>query len=217
MFLEEVALIADIDSMEDDSAKITLMTLHGAKGLEFPYVYITGMEEGLFPSALSINSDDRSELEEERRICYVGITRAMDKLTLTFARERMINGQTVWSKASRFVEEIPDEYLEKHLLEKDYGASSLSSFGDFSDSGFGKRFEARKKAVKEKTTLLKGSEVKKADSLDYGVGDRVSHIKFGEGTVTEIKDGERDYEVTVVFDEAGQRNLLAGFAKLQKL
>lgn len=221
-FLEQTALVSDVDRYDESSQKVTLMTLHAAKGLEFPYVYMTGMEEGLFPSSMSINADDRSEMEEERRICYVGITRAKDLLTMTFARSRMVNGETHWSKASRFVEEIPDEYLEKHLLEKDYGASSL--YDDFDDMEYEKRESRREKIPSGQrfgrtapTSYAKAKTVEKASHLDYSVGDTVSHIKFGNGVVLAIEEGERDYEVTVDFETAGKRHLFAGFAKLQKV
>ena len=116
-FLEEVALVADVDRMDDSENRVTLMTLHSAKGLEFPRVYLSGMEDGLFPSMMSISSDDKEEIEEERRLCYVGITRAQDFLMLTGAKQRMINGETRYSKTSRFVEEIPADLLECDKLE----------------------------------------------------------------------------------------------------
>ncbi len=227
-FLSDVALVADVDSFDESVSRITLMTLHGAKGLEFPYVYMTGMEEGLFPSSMSINSDDKGELEEERRICYVGITRARDLLTMTFARSRMVNGETMWSKASRFVNEIPDDYLEKHLLEKNYGAGTLyDDYGDLdyerreSQSAAGRQLKAGNQFGgfnrKAPATYQKAASVTKADHLDYCVGDTVTHTKFGTGTVIAIEEGERDFEVTVDFGDFGTRHLFAAFAKLQKV
>lgn len=106
-FLEQVALVADIDNMDESENRATLMTLHSAKGLEFPKVYLVGMEDGLFPSMMSITADDKSEIEEERRLCYVGITRAREELVMTSARQRMVNGETRYSKPSQFVEELP--------------------------------------------------------------------------------------------------------------
>ncbi|HIR44936.1 MAG TPA: UvrD-helicase domain-containing protein, partial [Candidatus Ventrisoma faecale] len=129
-FLEEVALVADVDSVDDSENRVVLMTLHSAKGLEFPQVYLSGMEDGLFPSYMSIMSDDKDALEEERRLCYVGITRAREKLTLTMARQRMINGETQYAKPSRFVEEIPPE-----LLEEEGGRSRFAAGGRFSSDG----------------------------------------------------------------------------------
>ena len=111
-FLEEVALIADIDTVDGDDNRVLLMTLHSAKGLEFPYVYLAGMEDGVFPSYMTIVSDDPTEIEEERRLCYVGITRAMKDLTLTCAQQRMIRGETQYNKPSRFIREIPKELVD---------------------------------------------------------------------------------------------------------
>ena len=116
-FLEQVALVADIDSMDDSEERVTLMTLHSAKGLEFSKVYLTGMEDGLFPGYMSITSDDPSDMEEERRLCYVGITRAKEELVLTAARQRMVNGETRYAKPSRFLDEIPEELLDEERLE----------------------------------------------------------------------------------------------------
>ena len=229
-FLSDVALVADVDSFDESVSRVTLMTLHGAKGLEFPHVYMTGMEEGLFPSSMSINSDDRSELEEERRICYVGITRAKDLLTMTFARSRMVNGETIWSKASRFIDEIPDEFLEKHLLEKNYSSSTLYN-DDYGDLDYERGLSQSKPSKKQPAsgnkfggfsrttpaTYRKAATVTKADHLDYCVGDTVAHTKFGVGTVIAIEEGERDYEVTVDFGDFGTRHLFAAFAKLQKV
>lgn len=112
-FLSEVALVADIDSMDDDAGRVILMTLHSAKGLEFPQVYLTGMEDGLFPSYMSVDSEDPDALEEERRLCYVGITRAMQDLTLTHAKKRMTHGETHYNRPSRFLNELPEELLKK--------------------------------------------------------------------------------------------------------
>lgn len=114
-FLEEVALVADIDDLESGSDYVVLMTLHSAKGLEFPNVYMAGMEDGLFPSYMTITSDDPMEIEEERRLCYVGITRARERLTMTGARMRMVRGETRYSKVSRFVKEIPKALLKGEM------------------------------------------------------------------------------------------------------
>ena len=117
-FLSEVALVADIDSMDDDAGRVILMTLHSAKGLEFPQVYLTGMEDGLFPSYMSVDSEDPDALEEERRLCYVGITRAMQDLTLTHAKKRMTHGETHYNRPSRFLNELPEELLKKEKREE---------------------------------------------------------------------------------------------------
>jgi len=221
-FLEEVALVADVDRMEDGSSgKITLMTLHAAKGLEFPDVYMVGMEEGLFPGNMAIASNDESELEEERRLCYVGITRAREHLTMTSARSRMINGEQRFSAVSRFIKEIPAEYTEAHEDQNSYENSRWRKYAGKED--FPREVPAsppnRKKVSAPAKPAMFGKEfvVKKADSLDYAVGDTVSHMKFGTGKVLEIKDGGRDYEITVDFAEFGVKKMFAGFARLQKI
>ena len=214
LFLEEVSLVADIDRMDENADRITLMTLHGAKGLEFDTVYLAGMEEGLFPSAMSANS--KEDLEEERRLAYVGITRAKKNLILTSAKQRMINGETRYSLMSRFVNEIPKELLNKHVLdtEKRYTERS-SSFGE------GLPWETKTPINNnnfEKTLSFgKQFKVEKAKSLDYNIGDTVKHIKFGTGKVLEIVDGEKDFEVKVNFDKFGIKKMYAGFAKLVKI
>ena len=267
-FLEEVALVADVDRMDDSENRVTLMTLHSAKGLEFPRVYLSGMEDGLFPSMMSISSDDKDEVEEERRLCYVGITRAQEFLMLTGARQRMINGETRYSKVSRFVEEIPSDLLECEKLEPRLSSFRRSSDFDDSDlpwgsgssgagSGAGsnaarsgsswgasegrtgvqtaaKAAWGQKKAAGvssfgpgsnayasktaepvQKPAFGKAFTVQKSGNLDYKEGDRVRHVKFGEGNVVEIKDGGKDYEVTVCFDRAGIKKMFASFAKLK--
>ena len=255
-FLEQVALVADIDNVDDKEDRVTLMTLHSAKGLEFPKVYLVGMEDGLFPGMMSIMSGDKTEMEEERRLCYVGITRAKKELVLTAARQRMINGETRWSKPSRFINEIPSNLLDTDKLQPVFGKSKQDDPGDFglpwdqgSKSGVS-RFGMGYNAYASKTTSPPGNSgagyknaknsgtggfgssmqslepkkkpgfgktftVQKAASLAYKEGDRVKHAKFGEGTVKEIVDGARDYEVTVEFDKGGQKKMLAGFAKLE--
>lgn len=216
-FLEEVALVADIDSLADDSSYVVLMTLHSAKGLEFPNVYLSGMEDGLFPSYMSITADNsEEEIEEERRLCYVGITRAKQHLSITGARMRMIRGETQFHGISRFVKEIPQELIQGNTWEPKPR-----------DEFLGERpISNRQKMQKMKKTPLAaqtyqaakdfGTKIQK-NSLDYGEGDRVKHIKFGEGTVVQINDGGRDFEVTVEFDGAGRKKMFASFAKLQKV
>ena len=136
-FLEQVALVADIDNMDESENRVTLMTLHSAKGLEFPKVYLVGLEDGLFPSMMSINSDDKTDMEEERRLCYVGITRAKNELVITSARQRMVNGETRYCKPSRFMEEVPGELLEEERLEPVLGSYG-SRNNDAGAGGFGK-------------------------------------------------------------------------------
>ncbi|WP_124066367.1 DNA helicase PcrA [Clostridium sp. E02] len=232
-FLEEVALVADIDRMDESENRVTLMTLHSAKGLEFPRVYLTGMEDGLFPSMMAISSDDKDGVEEERRLCYVGITRAQKFLLLTAARQRMINGETRYSKVSRFVEEIPGHLLDSVKLESRLAGKRGSESNDdslpwnktgttagyhggVSSFGPGSHAYASKTAMPtQKPGFGKAFTVEKPDSLDFEKGDRVNHVKFGEGQVLEIKDGGRDFEVTVNFDKAGVKKMFASFAKLK--
>ncbi len=266
-FLEEVALVADVDRLDESENRVTLMTLHSAKGLEFPVVYLSGMEDGLFPSSMSIMSDDRTDLEEERRLCYVGITRAMEKLVLTGARLRMVNGETRYGKISRFIEEIPEELMEVEKLEMRVGRSNIrDEFDDDEELPWNqsqKKLGVSKFGMKTNSYALLGSDifdkpkaggmgsggltgtsfgkssfgksasafsgssanpgfgkeftVSKPAALDYSEGDRVRHIKFGEGTVQTIKDGGRDFEVTVAFDRAGVKKMFASFARLQKV
>ena len=214
-FLQEVALVSDIDSVDSDSDYVLLMTLHSAKGLEFPYVYLAGMEDGIFPSYMTITGDDPGELEEERRLCYVGITRAKKHLTLTSARQRMIRGETQYNKVSRFVRELPRELVE---LDKDsyHGTGSKKErMGELPDSLFGGM--TGKKSSFGNTFKPRQFTVTKAEKLDYGVGDTVRHIKFGVGEVLDIVDGGKDYEVTVDFDRAGVKKMFASFAKLKKI
>lgn len=265
-FLEQVALVADIDTMDESENRVTLMTLHSAKGLEFSKVYLVGLEDGLFPSMMCINSDDRTELEEERRLCYVGITRAREELVMTSARQRMVNGETKYCMPSRFLEEVPAELLNEERLESVLGSfggrrpgdaglpwnqpeagavglpwnhpeasGRVSTFGKGHNAyasktgypsgagmgvngftGTGRKDLAGGPAA-GKPSFGKAFTVQKPQSLDYKEGDRVRHIKFGAGTVKEIKDGGKDFEVTVEFDKLGQKKMFASFAKLEKI
>ena len=218
-FLEEVALVADIDSVAEDRDYVILMTLHSAKGLEFPHVYLAGMEDGLLPSYMSISGDDPEELEEERRLCYVGVTRAEEKLTLTCARMRLVRGERQYNSMSRFIKEMPSALIDTGKREGGFSQNvSLGEKRTYSSevSGYKRSAYAQKPAF---AAIQKGSGLmaKKSEGLSYGVGDRVRHVKFGDGTVTEIKEGGRDYEVTVQFDTAGVRKMFALFAKLIKI
>ena len=210
-FLEEIALIADIDTVDPGQDYVLLMTLHSAKGLEFPNVYLAGMEDGIFPGSMSVFSADPSDMEEERRLCYVGITRAMKELTLTSARQRMIRGETQYNRVSRFVREIPRELVElgETIQDKKMKIPETSS----AKSGYAQM----RMAFQANAFQPQNFKVTKADSLDYGVGDTVRHVKFGVGIVKNIVEGGRDYEVTVDFDRAGTKKMFAGFAKLKKI
>lgn len=295
-FLEEVALVADIDNVSEDNNKVLLMTLHSAKGLEFPHVYLAGLEDGVFPSYMTITADDPLEIEEERRLAYVGITRAKDDLTITCARQRMLRGETQYNPVSRFVKEIPpllldhkvptakrsdfdvyeeDSHERSYFKAKPFGMSGTTSdsyrssykrdvsaasvyaqervetetgysrsttgtyqrqFGKDADTIFDKpkpKVSVKPKAiVKPKRTAYEDQPyitrtttqmaeivqmTSNGGSLGYAQGDRVRHLKYGEGTVMKIEEGPRDYQVTVVFDEVGQKIMYAGFAKLKKV
>ena len=213
-FLEQVALVADVDSLNQSEERVTLMTLHSAKGLEFPKVYLAGMEEELFPSAMAVFSPDPTDLEEERRLCYVGITRAQKELVLTAARKRMVNGETRWHAVSRFVDELPQEQAELEFFDP------LAAYKQEKREIKGAADTAPKALPwnqSPKPSFGKTFTVEKQDHLDYEEGDRVSHQKFGTGTVAEIKDGGKDFEVTVDFDRAGRKKMFASFAKLKKI
>ena len=214
-FLEEVALVADIDNLDEDSDYVVLMTLHSAKGLEFPEVYLAGMEDGLFPSYMTITADDPEELEEERRLCYVGITRAMEDLTLTCARRRMVHGETQYNKMSRFLKEIPVELLSTGQMFEKISAGEKKETSGKSPYMQAKQTFRNKAFTAAKPVRQFGNAGGKG--LDYGVGDRVRHMKFGEGTVTAVVEGGRDYEVTVDFDGPGTKKMFAAFARLQKI
>lgn len=280
-FLEEVSLVADIDSMDNDNNVVILMTLHSAKGLEFPYVYLAGMEDGIFPTYLCITSEDPTELEEERRLCYVGITRAMKRLTLTGARQRMQHGETQFNKPSCFIHEIP-RYLIKeeagslqsryampsfsmdelpaidiyadvkdsssyHNAEKnstplnkkpnnDLGYDDIIQLEDYREKPKGMsaaEFMKQSDPFSENPFIKKGASVTSytntapiknmgnttpvSQTLEYVIGDRVKHIKFGIGTVVNIIAGPTDYQVTVDFEKHGQKKMMAAFAKLKKV
>ncbi len=258
-FLEEVALVADIDRVDGDGDRVLLMTLHSAKGLEFGHVYLAGMEDGVFPSYMTITSDDPMEIEEERRLAYVGITRAKEKLTLTCAKQRMTRGETQYNPISRFVREIPpmlmdgtpaqvkkrmDEVYEEDSQErsllrtKPYGAakSFMEPVKPYAAAPSAytekkKAYAAPKKRGVGTTPVTVGgnpfgagnvpsgraAEPAVPGRIGYGEGDRVRHARYGEGTVLKIEPGPRDSQVTVVFDDAGQKIMYAGFAKLQKV
>lgn len=210
-FLEEVALVADVDTLDENSDYVVLMTLHSAKGLEFPNVYLAGMEDGLFPSYMTITADDPMEIEEERRLCYVGITRARKHLTMTCARRRMIHGETQYNKLSRFLKEIPLELLDTgNIVEKNtMDVPKQTAYAQARQTFKTKAFSTAKPIKQFGTASGEGP--------GYDVGDRVKHMKFGEGLVTAMTAGGRDYEVTVQFDTVGVKKMFATFAKLQKI
>ncbi len=302
-FLEEVALVADIDNVDKDDNRVLLMTLHSAKGLEFSSVYLSGLEDGIFPGYVTINSDNPEDIEEERRLAYVGITRAKEDLTITYAKARMIRGETQYNPISRFVREIPDALLdskipgvrrweteeyaddswEKNIFKaKPFQAGAAVATGNraLNDTVFDKpqnnwetaaqmmasmgqpskpvaeKSGTTRQAVPQRTTqpaakkdlseilasrpkavakkketpaknkpyiaksldgLTKGAPPISADGPGYAAGDRVCHVKYGEGTVVDIVRDTRDFKVTVAFDEYGNKVMYAAFAKLRKV
>lgn len=277
-FLEEVALVADIDNVDDSTDIVLLMTLHSAKGLEFPYVYLVGMEDGIFPGAMAVYGEDpdqaAEEMEEERRLCYVGITRAMKKLSLSCARSRFRNGEHQFNRPSRFISEIPRYLLHagsnsstvssggvsaaeflKHQPGGSFsfvagtGSSSTrrsgsarSNTGGYGTGTWNPAMERRTKQAghargKSGLDLLAGnpmiskgfggsyktpsakssSAAGNSQTLSYSEGDRVRHMRFGEGSVQKITPSGADFEVTVAFDNGNTRKMLSSFAKLKKV
>lgn len=203
-FLEEMALYTELDSYDESKDKVTLMTLHSAKGLEFPVVFMPGMEEGLFPSARSFGIT--KELEEERRLCYVGITRARQELFLLYAARRMLFGQTHFTRPSRFLGEIPPELLEESGRKRPNEKCSLI-------------YEEPRINTNSNNVSI-GSAKKMADeNLDFSfnVGDRVMHQKFGTGQIVKITPMAKDHLVEIDFDNVGSKKIMAAYVKLQKL
>lgn len=226
-FLEEVALVADIDSVDESNDLVLLMTLHSAKGLEFPYVYITGMEEGIFPGYGALASADIEEMEEERRLCYVGITRAMNKLSLSCAISRFRNGEQQYNSPSRFLHEIPRYLIKQSRLNtQDTFRQSKRETPSVDKTAIQKNRKnaaAGKPLFKGNPMINRGFSYNKSStpkaliSVDYKVGDRVKHTKFGEGMVTSLNEKSGDYEVCVRFDSGDTRKMMASFAKLKKV
>ncbi|MBQ9610799.1 MAG: UvrD-helicase domain-containing protein [Lachnospiraceae bacterium] len=241
--LEDISLVADVDEGDEDGEKVTLMTLHSAKGLEFPYVFIGGMEEGLFPSQMSIDSDDPDAVEEERRLCYVGITRAMDELYLSGAAQRMLRGNTVYSDVSRFIKEIPGDYMESDMgrgLAEPASPYSVNANKSYNKLGVGKQVTnigfGRPKTVQNdygrnnpyskaysstnpsaNPGFGKAFPMGTSGGNTYAVGDEVRHIKFGKGVVTKAVPAGNDMEITVDFERAGEKRMFASLVKMKKL
>ena len=238
-FLEDVALVSDIDSYNEDDDCVVLMTLHSAKGLEFPVVFIPGLEEGIFPGNQSLYSDE--ELEEERRLAYVGITRAREKLYLINARRRMLYGTTARNMPSRFVKEIPDEVVDARTapeIPKSYGfggSASTGYAGGYSQSygsGFDHGFGKPKTAARYSKSVIIGDEKRSSSaahsfgqtgntaqkpSANYNVGDTVKHKTFGTGVILSLKPMGNDILMEIAFDKAGTKKVMANFARLEKV
>ena len=206
-FLEEISLLSDIDNYDSESDSCVMMTLHSAKGLEFPVVFITGMEEGLFPSIASMMNPE--EINEERRLAYVGITRAKQKLYLTKTKSRMLFGSTTFNKESRFVTEIPDELLEKtgesRMFQTPAGSAASIGIGSKQKSGYSpaKSSFYQKPAIKSGTT--------------YSVGDSVLHKVFGKGMIVSAEKMGNDTLLEIAFEKSGTKKLMANFCKMEKI
>ncbi len=222
--LEEIALVADVDNVIETEEKVLLMTLHSAKGLEFPCVFLGGMEDRLFPSGMALNSEEPDAVEEERRLCYVGITRAKERLYLSAARQRMMHGSANYNPMSRFIKEIPEEVLRingegSYAIRKqnDSLKQARHSLSTQSASVSSKPYSySGKNSISGAPSFGKEFKVERME-VDYTVGDTVRHIKFGNGIVTSLVSGGRDYEVTVDFEKAGVKKMFASFAKLKKI
>ena len=211
-FLEEVSLITDIDNYDNNADSVVLMTVHSAKGLEFPVVFLPGMEENIFPGMASVYVP--SEVEEERRLAYVAITRAKEELYIFHAESRMIFGMTNRNRVSRFVEEIPETLIE-HTRSRDYSARpvSMPSFGGAKPFG-----EAPKtKSVAEAGGFMPKPRVKPAPAGTYRVGDTVLHKAFGTGLIVSATPMANDTLLEVAFDKVGTKKLFANFARLTKV
>ena len=225
-FLESITLSSDIDGMEDKEDSVTLMTLHSAKGLEFPVVFLVGMEEGLFPSYRSIG--EQRELEEERRLCYVGITRAKEYLFLTCAKQRTIFGSTSLNKISRFLEEIPKELLEgveklekphklKENTEWTYGNNSNKKAISFVIAGSNTNKPQPNFAFRTAESFLNNINTKPigVNLSKYKIGQTIYHKKFGEGIITEIAEEGDDLKIDISFEKVGHKRLMAKYANLE--
>lgn len=201
-FLAHISLVADVDNLKEEPDRVVLLTMHSAKGLEFPVVFLAGMEEGLFPSSRSIGEEQ--EMEEERRLCYVGITRAREKLYLTHARSRMLFGNTTYTRASRFLDEIPPDLLN-------YPSRSYNDSSAFKPLNQATGLDTWKQRTASFT------QAQEVDLCSIEVGARVIHKKFGEGTVTKKEPEGSDYKLEINFDAYGMKRLMASFAKLKQL
>lgn len=225
-FLDNISLVSDVDNLDSEQDAVVLMTLHSAKGLEFPVVFMCGMEKGLFPSSMS--EMEEGGMEEERRLCYVGITRAKQKLFITAARYRTIYGQTSPQLLSPFVDEIPDELIDdagqkRNFIARTYTGSTDSASLYRSSAGFGSAgaFGSPKMTINsivDKYSMVSASALKTANAdFDMKKGDRVHHRKFGDGMIISVTPSSGDYLVEILFDKVGTKNLMASIAKLKKL
>ena len=207
-FLEETALVAEIDKYDEDADAAVLMTIHSAKGLEFPVVFLPGLEEGIFPGIQSIT--DPEELEEERRLAYVAITRAKEKLYATHVRERLIFGKTAYNPPTRFLSEIPD-----HLKESDLPPVREPEKRSISGISYGYGQNVSSEFSKKPAVAKAPAKPQPAES--FAVGDIVRHMTFGRGEIISVKPMGADVLYEIVFDNVGTKKLMATYAKLKKV
>lgn len=207
-FLEEISLYTDVDKYEEQTETVTLMTMHAAKGLEFPVVFVIGMEDGIFPSVRSLNSEE--DIEEERRLAYVAITRAKKLIYLTYCAERMLFGQTNRNLVSRFIKEIPPALADKIDKVAKKPATTIGfSLGESSSGTRSMSLQSQlSKAPKKKEEICR---------VEFAVGDRIRHKVFGDGTVISVRKMSNDSMLEVAFDNAGSKKLMANFAKIEKI
>jgi len=225
-FLDNISLVSDVDNLDSTQDAVVLMTLHSAKGLEFPVVFMCGMEKGLFPSAMS--EAEEGGMEEERRLCYVGITRAKKKLVMTAARYRTLYGQTSPQLLSPFVDEIPDSLIDDAMQKKnfiaktysgDYGYSASKPRNSFGNApSYSSASGGSLSSIADKYSMFSASSmIDKANGFDMKKGDRVAHKKFGSGMIISIAPSGNDFLVEILFDNVGTKKLMASIAKLTKL
>ncbi len=210
-FLEDVSLVADIDNYEENADSVTLMTLHSSKGLEFKNVFIIGFEENIFPSYRAIDSDTEAEMEEERRLCYVGITRAEKKLYITSATKRMLNGRINHNSLSRFFKELPADIVE------DVTPVKVKSDKPAVQRQEKQNIRTNLQRTKKFLNTSNSFAVPKDKSLSFEVGDKVRQMKYGVGTVLDIKPAGADFEVTVDFGDKGEKKFMGLLSKLKKV
>ncbi len=218
-FLEEVALVADVDNYQQDSNTVVLMTLHSSKGLEFPYVFITGMEEGVFPSYRILMSNNENELEEERRLCYVGITRAKEQLYFVYSQSRMLGGNTQYNQPSRFLKEVPKSLLEtniKQIKTHEQKNEVESSKKPVEKIAYRPQFE-KTKPYQSININNSPTPVLKEKAFEFSEGDKIKHKKFGIGVIKEVKPSKDGYEIFINFENFGDKKLISTIAKLEKI
>jgi DNA helicase-2/ATP-dependent DNA helicase PcrA len=223
-------LVADVDRYDEDADACVMMTIHSAKGLEFPIVFLPGMEDGIFPGMQNITSGSDADMEEERRLAYVAITRAKKKLYIVHTKNRMLYGRTSHNPISRFVTEIPTEliyndtprsqdYRPQGIVFGSLAKEQTSYYGQKSSYSSTSTYSSRSNGVGDAITVGKSfsNPIKKSPSATFSEGDRVSHMTFGEGEIISVKPMGADILYEISFDKVGTKKLMATYAKLKKL